>query len=46
MLMGPELGKLKPRAEYRFTEYPHEPVKGQPTGLENIENGSNSVLTA
>jgi len=38
--MGRELGKLMPRAEYRFTEYPSEPVKGQPTGLENIENGA------
>jgi hypothetical protein len=33
MLLSPELGKLMPRAEYRFTFFPDRPVSGQSTDL-------------
>jgi hypothetical protein len=32
-LMGPTVGHLQPRADYRVTWFPEEPVKGQPTTL-------------
>jgi hypothetical protein len=35
-LMGPTVGHLVPRADYRVTWFPDEPVKGQPTSLGNV----------
>jgi hypothetical protein len=32
-LMGPAVGHLQPRADYRVTWFPSEPVHGQPTNL-------------
>jgi hypothetical protein len=32
-LAGPAVGHLQPRADYRITWFPEQPVKGQPTNL-------------